>query len=62
MNNNPLVSIVMPCYQQAHFLEEAVRSVLDQDIADVELLVMDPGSTDGSRELVWVPMRLLMAF
>jgi len=48
----PLISIVMPCYQQAAFLEEAVRSVLDQQEFDVELLVMDPGSTDGSRELL----------
>jgi glycosyltransferase involved in cell wall biosynthesis len=42
----------MPCYQQAAFLEEAVRSVLDQEGVAVELLVMDPGSTDGSRELL----------
>lgn len=48
----PEISIVMPCYQQAAFLEEAVRSVLDQKGTDVELLVMDPGSTDGSRELL----------
>lgn len=48
----PLISIVMPCYQQGEFLEEAVRSVLDQEEVEVELLVMDPGSTDGSRELL----------
>lgn len=47
-----LISIVMPCFQQAAFLEEAVRSVLDQQGVDVELLVMDPGSTDGSRQLL----------
>src|SRR6185369_11517699 len=47
-----LISIVMPSYNQAQFLEEAVRSVLDQKEADVELLVMDPGSTDGSRALL----------
>lgn len=52
MNEHPLVSIVMPSYQQAAFLEEAVRSVLDQHDGEVELLVMDPGSTDGSRELL----------
>lgn len=50
--NSDLVSIVMPCFQQAPFLAEAVRSVLDQKGVAVELLVMDPGSTDGSRELL----------
>ncbi len=52
MRRAPSISIVMPSYQQASFLEEAVRSVLDQQGVDVELLVMDPGSTDGSRELL----------
>lgn len=48
----PNISIIMPCYQQRAFLEEAVRSVLDQRELLVELIVMDPGSTDGSRELL----------
>jgi glycosyltransferase involved in cell wall biosynthesis len=48
----PLISIVMPSFNQVAFLEEAVRSVLDQKGVTVELLVMDPGSTDGSRELL----------
>jgi len=48
----PRISIVMPSYQQGPFLEEAVRSVLDQEGVDLELLVMDPGSTDGSREFL----------
>lgn len=48
----PRVSIVMPSFQQCDFIEEAVRSVLDQEDVAVELLVMDPGSTDGSRELL----------
>ncbi|MBW2408325.1 MAG: glycosyltransferase [Deltaproteobacteria bacterium] len=52
MKNQPLISIAMPCYQQADFLEEAVRSVLDQQAVDVELLIMDPGSTDASREVL----------
>jgi glycosyltransferase involved in cell wall biosynthesis len=42
----------MPSFQQVAYLEEAVRSVLDQQGVEVELLVMDPGSTDGSRELL----------
>ncbi|WP_027713877.1 glycosyltransferase [Desulfuromonas sp. TF] len=52
MSKPPLVSVVLPSFQQAPFLEEAVRSVLDQEFAEVELLVMDPGSTDGSRPLL----------
>lgn len=52
MSFTPRISIVMPCYQQVAYLEEAVRSVLDQQGVEVELLVMDPGSTDGSRELL----------
>ena len=57
---SPRVSLVMPCFQQTAFLEEAVRSVLDQREVDVELLVMDPGSTDGSHELLAaISVRLL---
>src|SRR5665647_1641802 len=52
MSDKVLISIIMPSFQQAAYLEEAVRSVLDQEDVDVELLVMDPGSTDGSRELL----------
>ena len=52
MASSPLISIVMPSFQQVAYLEEAVRSVLDQERVEVELLVMDPGSTDGSRELL----------
>lgn len=48
----PRISIVMPSFNQIAFLEEAVRSVLDQQGVSVELLVMDPGSTDGSRGLL----------
>jgi glycosyltransferase involved in cell wall biosynthesis len=52
MSIKPAISIIMPCYQQGAYLEEAARSVLDQRDVQVELIVMDPGSTDGSRELL----------
>lgn len=43
----PLVSVVIPSYQQADYIDEAVRSVLDQDV-DLELIVADHSSTDGT--------------
>ena len=48
----PLVSIVMPVYNGMATVERAVRSVAGQTFVDWELLVVDDGSTDGSREAV----------
>ncbi len=42
----PLVSIVIPCYNQAHFLAEAIRSVEEQTYGNVEVILVDDGSTD----------------
>ncbi|MEU5217400.1 glycosyltransferase family A protein [Streptomyces sp. NPDC020807] len=48
----PLVSVVMPVYNAAATLGPSVRSVLAQTHADVELLITDDGSTDGSMDLL----------
>lgn len=42
------ISVIMPCYNAATFVEEAVYSVMNQTYNDVELIVVDDGSTDGS--------------
>lgn len=48
----PRVSIGLPVYNGAEYLEHSVRSVLDQDYRDLELIVADNASTDGSVEIV----------
>jgi len=48
----PLISVIMPCYNAAAYLQEAVASVFKQGIKDIELIVIDDGSTDQSLQLL----------
>lgn len=48
----PLFSIIIPTYNRAHFLSGAIESVLNQTCSDWELLIIDDGSTDNTKEVV----------
>lgn len=51
MSARPLISVIVPAYQAAKTLREALSSILGQDYAPLEILVIDDGSTDGTFEL-----------
>jgi glycosyltransferase involved in cell wall biosynthesis len=49
---NPRVSVVIPTYNRKAVLLESIASVRQQTFGDLEILVCDDGSSDGSREAV----------
>ena len=48
----PEVSVIIPAYNSARFLAESIQSVLQQTFVDLELFVIDDGSTDDTRQVV----------
>jgi glycosyltransferase involved in cell wall biosynthesis len=52
MTETPLVSVVIPCLNRAHFIAPTIESVVQQEYPYIECIVVDGGSSDGSREVI----------
>jgi len=49
--NDPLVSIIIPCYKYARYLSDAVKSVIKQTYPNIEIIIVNDGSPDNTEEI-----------
>ena len=47
-----LISVIMSVYNDSNYLGKAIESILNQTLTDFEFLILDDGSTDGSKEII----------
>lgn len=52
MSDQPLVSVVIPCYNHEQFVKDSIQSVIDQTYENIELIIIDDGSSDRSVEKI----------
>jgi len=52
MNNKATISVILPVYNGEKYVYQAIRSVLDQSYPDLELFIIDDGSTDGTAQVI----------
>ena len=47
-----LISVVVTCYNHENYIEQCLRSIFKQTYRNIELIVLDDGSTDNSSEII----------
>ena len=52
MKAQPLISVIMPCYNSEDYIEEAIESILNQTYNNIEVIIADDCSTDKSFDLI----------
>lgn len=48
MTKQPLISIIIPCYNHENYVQECIQSIIEQDYQNIELIIIDDGSKDNS--------------
>ena len=51
-NNKPLVTAVIPSYNHAKYIKESIQSMIEQDYENMEMIIIDDGSSDNSIEII----------